>query len=47
MELMDLIEVLQTELNAAYVAADDNNEDGAREHLRAAKKLLDDELVKD
>lgn len=47
MKLKDLIDVLQTELNAAYVAADDNNEDGAREHLRAAKKLLDDEFFND
>ncbi len=44
MEIKDLIQVLQTELNAVYVAVDDNDEDGAREHLKAAKRLLEDEL---
>jgi len=44
MEIKDLIQQLQDELNAAYVAADDDNEDEAREYLKAAKQMLDDEL---
>ena len=45
MELADLISTLQDELNAAYVAEDTGDMDGAREHLRAAKKMLDDEFL--
>ncbi len=47
MELMDLISALQDELNDAYVAADGEDVDGAKEHLRAAKQLLDDEFAAD
>jgi len=47
MELDDLILRLQEELEVAFVLADDGNKRDAREHLREAKKLLDDEFAKD
>jgi prephenate dehydrogenase len=47
MELLELIQQLQEQLNAAYVAADKNDKDGAKEYLRAAKDLLDSEFLHD
>lgn len=47
MEILELIQQLQEQLNAAYVAADKNDKDGAKEYLRAAKDLLDDALLAD
>ena len=47
MEIVDLIRELQRILDEADVAADAGNVDEAREHLRAAKALLDDEFLKE
>lgn len=47
MELEDLISELQGILDEADVALDAGNKDTAREQLREAKSLLDDEFLKD
>ena len=47
MELEDLITQLQANLDDADLAIDAEDRDEAREHLRAAKSLLDDEFIKD
>lgn len=45
MELKDLISELERILDRAGVAANDGDELQARGYLRAAKELLDDELL--
>ncbi len=47
MDLVVLISDLQAILDVADVCLDAGNVDEAREHLRAAKSLLDDEFVQD
>ncbi|GAI70922.1 unnamed protein product [marine sediment metagenome] len=47
MELNDLITQLQAKLDDADLALDAEDVDGAREHLREAKQLLDAEFLKD
>lgn len=47
MELADLIRELEIILDSADVAADAGDESQARGYLRAAKKLLDAEFIKD
>jgi len=47
MDMQVLIRDLQRILDEADVARDAGNVDEAREHLREAKKLLDDEFLKD
>jgi len=47
MELEELITQLQAKIDDADLAIDSEDRDEAREHLRAAKSLLDDEFLKD
>jgi len=47
MELTDLIRALCMEINAAELAKDIGNVKEAREHLRLAKQLLDNEFDED
>jgi len=47
MELEDLITQLQAKLDDADLALDAGNRDTAREALREAKSLLDDEFLTD
>jgi len=47
MELVDLITKLQENIDDADLALDGEDVDTAREHLRAAKSLLDDEFMKE
>lgn len=47
MELKELIRQLKAKLDDAEMASDIGNREEAREHLRFAKELLDDELNKD
>ena len=47
MELVDLITELQAKIDDADLALDAENVDGAREHLREMKDLLDAEFLKD
>ncbi len=47
MGLENLITELQGKLDDADLALDADNVDEAREYLREAKKLLDDEFLKD
>lgn len=47
MELEELITQLQLKLDDAALAVDAENVDEAREHLKAAKQMLDDEFIKD
>ncbi|MBA7583262.1 hypothetical protein ES708_25203 [subsurface metagenome] len=47
MELVELIASLKVKIDEADVALDSGDVDGAREHLREAKQLLDDEFMKD
>lgn len=47
MELVDLITELQANIDDADLALDAEDVDGAREHLRKAKELLDAEFLKD
>lgn len=47
MELDELITQLQANLDDADLALDAEKRDEAREHLRKAKALLDDEFMKD
>ena len=47
MELVELITQLQAKLDDADLALDAEDVDGAREHLRVAKQLLDAEFLKD
>ena len=47
MELEDLITLLQAKLDDADLALDAGDRDKAREELRDAKNLLDEEFLKD
>ncbi|MBA7664248.1 hypothetical protein ES703_72305 [subsurface metagenome] len=47
MELENLITELQAKLDDADLALDAGNRDTAREALRDAKQLLDEEFIKD
>ncbi|MBA7518883.1 hypothetical protein ES705_10957 [subsurface metagenome] len=47
MVLVELIASLDVLIGEADLAADGGYEDEAREHLRKAKELLDDEFLKD
>lgn len=47
MELDDLIREVQTIIDEADVALDGGDKDEAREQLREAKSLLDDEFLND
>ena len=47
MELVELIASLEVIIGEADLSADDGNVDGAREHLKKAKDLLDDEFLND
>lgn len=47
MELKDLIRQLKIAINAADLAEDVGNKEEAREHLRFARELLDEEFIKD
>lgn len=47
MELNDLITQLQAKLDDADLALDSGDPHAAREHLREAKQLLDDEFIQD
>lgn len=47
MELKDLIRALCLEINAAELASDIGNKGEARDHLRLAKQLLDNEFDQD
>ena len=47
MELVELIASLKVKIDEADVALDSGDVDGAREYLREAKQLLDDEFMKD
>ena len=47
MDLKDLISELQRVVDEADVALDAEHVDEAREHLRQAKSLLDDEFLRD
>jgi len=45
MELVELIQELDNLIGEADMAADGGDEDKAREHLRKAKELLEDEFL--
>ena len=45
MELVELIQELDNLIGEADIAADAGNVDEAREHLRKAKELLEDEFL--
>lgn len=45
MELVELIQELDNLIGEADMAADAGNVDEAREHLRKAKELLEDEFL--
>ncbi len=47
MELVELIASLKVKIDEADLALDSGDVDGARESLREAKQLLDDEFMKD
>jgi len=47
MELVDLIKQLQAKLDDADLALDAEQVDKAREYLREAKSLLDEEFLRD
>lgn len=47
MEIKDLIKALCMEINAAELASDIGNVKEARQHLRLAKQLLDNEFDED
>ena len=47
MELEELIQKLENLIGEADMAADAGDVDEAREHLRKAKELLEDEFLKE